>query len=71
MVPLFLLAVVIGAVGLYLHNDGHLLNAVKTIIAAWTDPRMQHEDAPPQLAPMAFWDLGAIGLLTCVKRFRS
>jgi hypothetical protein len=71
MVPLFALAILIGASGLYLHNDGQFLGAVKTIIAAWTDSRMQHEDAPPQLAPMAFCGLGAIGLLTCVNRFRS
>ena len=71
MVPLFVLAILIGALGFYLHNDGHLLGAVKTIIAAWTDSQMQHEDAPPRLAPMAFAGLGALGLLTCLKRFSS
>jgi hypothetical protein len=69
MAPLFVLAIVIGVVGFYLHNDGHLLGVVKTVIAAWTDPRMRHEDAPPHLAPMAFAGLGALGLLTCIRRF--
>ena len=71
LIPLFLLALVIGAVGFYLHNDGHVFGVVRTMIAAWTDPRMQHEDAPPHLAPMAFAGLGALGLLTCLKRFAS
>ena len=71
MIPLFVLALVIGAVGFYLHNDGHIFGVVKTMIAAWTDPHMQHEDAPPHLAPMAFAGLGALGLLTCLKRFAS
>jgi hypothetical protein len=71
IIPLFVLAVVIGGVGFYLHNDGHVLGVVKTMIAAWADPHMQHEDAPPHLAPMAFAGLGALGLLTCIKRFGS
>jgi len=69
MVPLFALAILIGAVGFYLHNDGQVLGVVKTVIAAWTNSHMQHEDAPPHLAPMAFSGLGALGLLTCFKRF--
>ena len=71
MVPLFVLTMLIGIVGFYLHNDGHLLGVVKTVIMAWTDPHMQHEDAPPHLAPMAFAGLGALGLLTCLKRFAA
>ena len=69
MIPLFILAIIVGAVGFYLHNDGHVLDVVKTVIAAWTDRHMKHEDVPPHLAPMAFAGLGALGLLTCVRRF--
>jgi hypothetical protein len=71
MLPLFLLAFVVGGLGFYFHNHGDLKEVIKTSINAWTDPNMNHSDAPPQVAPLAFGGLGAIGILASLKRFNS
>ena len=69
MLPLFLLAPVVGGLGFYFHNHGNVAKVVKTSANAWTDPQMKHSHAPPQLAPLAFAGLGAIGVLASLKRF--
>lgn len=71
MLPLFLLAFVVGGMGFYFHNHGDFKAVIKTSVGAWTDPAMNHSDAPPQVAPLAFAGLGAIGVLTSLKRFNS
>jgi hypothetical protein len=71
MIPLFLLAFVVGGMGFYFHNHGDLQEVIKTSVGAWTDPNMNHSDGPPQTAPLAFAELGAIGILTSLKRFNS
>jgi uncharacterized membrane protein len=71
MSPLFLLAFVVGGWGFYLHNDGNLKEVAKTSLGAWTDPNMDHPDGPPQLAPLAFAGIGAVGFLASLKRFNS
>jgi hypothetical protein len=40
-------------------------------MAAWTNPNMNHSDAPPQFAPLAFAGLGMIGLLASFEHFNS
>jgi hypothetical protein len=71
MLALFSLAFVVGGIGFYFHNDGHLTHVVQTSISAWTDPNMNHSDGPPQFAPLAFAGLGAIGSLASLKRFNT
>jgi hypothetical protein len=71
MLLLFLLALVVGGLGFYLHNDGNIQNVITTSINAWTDPKMKHSKAPPQTAPLAFAGLGVIGILASLKRFNS
>jgi hypothetical protein len=71
LLPLFLLAFVVGFVGFYLHNHGDLQSVIKTSMQAWTDSTMEHPDGPPQFAPLAFAGLGVIGILVTLKRFNS
>jgi hypothetical protein len=68
---LFLLALVVGGTGFYLHNHGHLRQVLKISFNAWTDPQMSHSQAPPQFAALAFAGLGVIGILASLKRFNS
>jgi hypothetical protein len=69
MIPLFLLAFVVGGMGFYFHNHGDFRQVIKTSVSAWTDPTMNHSDGPPQTAPLAFAGLGVIGILASLKRF--
>lgn len=69
MTALFLLGVVVGGTGFYLHNHGKLAKVIRSSANAWIDPDMKHADAPPQLAPLAFAGLGMIGALVCLGRF--
>jgi lipid-A-disaccharide synthase-like uncharacterized protein len=71
MPVLFSLALVVGGMGFYFHNHGDFIKVIKTSVTAWTDPNMEHSDAPPQLAPLAFAGLGVIGILASLKRFNS
>jgi hypothetical protein len=71
MLPLFLLALFVGSMGFYFHNNGDLKKVVVTSVKAWTDPKMKHSHAPPPLAPLAFAGLGVIGILASLKRFNS
>jgi hypothetical protein len=69
MLPLFLLALVVGGMGFYFHNQGNFKRVIKTSVNAWTDPNMEHSDGPPQVAPLAFAGLGVIGILASLNRF--
>jgi predicted signal transduction protein with EAL and GGDEF domain len=71
MLPLFLLAILVGSLGFYFHNNGDLKKVIATSFRAWTDPKMEHSDAPPSLAPLSFAGLGVIGILASLKRFNS
>jgi hypothetical protein len=71
MLFLFLLALVVGGLGFYLHNDGNIQNVITTSTNAWTDPKMEHSDGPPQTAPLAFAGLGVIGILASLKKFNT
>jgi len=71
LLPLFLLAFIVGGMGFYFHNNGNLKKVIKTSVDAWTDPDMNHSDEPPQVAPLAFAGLGVIGVLASLKRFNS
>lgn len=69
MLPLFLLSFFVGGMGFYLHNHGHFQRVIRSSVRAWADPNMSHSDGPPQLAPLAFGGLGAIGVLASLRRF--
>jgi hypothetical protein len=71
LLPLFLASLIVGGMGFYFHTHGNIKKVIKTSVYAWTDPNMEHSDAPPQLAPLAFAGLGVIGLLTLFERFNS
>jgi hypothetical protein len=71
MIALFLLAFVVGGMGFYLHNHGKLKKVIANSMNAWIDPNMNHSDAPPQLAPLAFAGLGMIGILASLKQFNK
>jgi len=60
---------VVGVLGFWFHNGGHLILAVSTVLSAWTQ-RLHHEDVPPQLAPLAFLAMGLLGMLACARRFQ-
>ncbi len=69
---LFGLAVVIGALGLWFHSDGHPLRALGQLGGAWwiplgKDGGVKIGSQPPTLAPAAFLGIGLIGLLACRK----
>jgi hypothetical protein len=71
MIPLFLIALVVGGMGFYFHNHGNITDVIKTSISAWTDPNLDHPDGPPQVAPLSFAGLGVLGVLASLKRFNS
>ena len=66
---LFGLALVVGLLGFYLHNQGHLGRVFTASIQAWTDPQMKRLRGPPQTAPLSLAGLGVLGLLATLKRF--
>jgi len=71
MLMLCLLAFGVGGMGFYFHNHGSVKNVIKASVNAWIDPKMDHSDDPPQVAPLAFAGLGVIGILASLKRFNS
>ncbi|HEX4797408.1 MAG TPA: hypothetical protein VH370_26675 [Humisphaera sp.] len=71
MIVLFLLAFLVGGTGFFLHNQGHIGEAITGPVHAWIDPKMSHSDSPPQLAPLSFAGLGMIGILASLRRFNE
>ncbi len=69
MLPLFGLAIIVGGMGVYFHNDGNFKRVITTSIHAWTDPTMHHPDSPPHNAPLAYAGLGLIGIHTPFKPY--
>lgn len=67
---LFLLAFIVGGLGFYLHNRGHLVNVMTSAANAWFDPKMKHSRGPPQTAPLAFAGLGLLGVSATLRRFQ-
>jgi hypothetical protein len=65
----FAAAFIVGGLGFWFHNDGHLVSGVLTVLSAWTKP-LHHEDVPPPLAPLSFAGLGLLGTLACARRFQ-
>ncbi len=65
----FASAFVVGGLGFWFHNHGHLISAVITVLDAWVLP-LHHEKGPPQLAPLSFAGLGLLGVLACLRRFQ-
>ena len=66
---LYGLTIVIGALGVFLHSEGHLLERLIEVSIVWTKS-VQSGAAiqaahPPLLAPFAFMGLGSIGLIFC------
>ncbi len=62
----FLLGVVVGAVGFWFHTGGHLLGGIAELLRAWRIPPGQDGgirigSRPPPIAPLAFCGLGTLG----------
>ena len=59
----YLLSMLVGTVGIWLHSEGKLLPRLEELLGAWQqfDPHAHHH--PPVLAPLAFLGLGTIGSL--------
>ncbi len=73
LVTLFALALVLGALGMWFHSDGHPVRALGQIADAWlaapgSDAGVKVGSEPPVLAPGAFIGLGLLGLLSCLRR---
>ena len=66
----FSLAFIVGGLGFWFHNHGHLVSAVVTVLEAWVLP-LHHQKGPPALAPLAFAGLGLLGLLACARRLQA
>jgi hypothetical protein len=73
----FGLAFAIGAVGLWLHTDGHPARGIRRVLIVWTLPPGDNGGVKPQLsgppvmAPLAFLGLGSIGMIACARRRSS
>jgi hypothetical protein len=66
----FALSLVVGLLGFWLHNQGHLLRDLASVLEAWT--RFEHHaNTPPTLAPLSFCGLGVLGMLACAARFQA
>ncbi len=65
----FALGLIVGGLGFWLHNRGHLWRDLDFVLEAWT--RFEHhKDTPPTLAPLSFCGLGLLGMLACAARFQ-
>lgn len=66
-------ALVVGAMGVWFHAQGHGLSALMPVLNAWRLPigtmGAAREGMPPILAPFSFFGLGAMGILACSRRF--
>lgn len=76
----FSIALAIGVVGFWMHNHGKPVQGVQRIAAAWSQPIQKTEsesrnepalEEPPVLAPLAFFGLGILGMLSCASRFQT
>jgi hypothetical protein len=65
----FLMAIVVGLLGFWLHTDGHLLRGFGHDLLAWVR-KIPAEDQPPALAPLAFAGFGLLGWIACLKHFK-
>ena len=73
LAALFGLAMVIGALGLWFHSDGHPVHALGQVANAWlsapgSDAGIKAGSQPPFLAPAAFMGLGLLGIVSCQRR---
>jgi hypothetical protein len=66
----FLIAIVVGLLGFWLHTKGHLSRGVGHELSAWLR-KIPNEDKPPALAPFAFVGFGLLGWIACSKRFQQ
>jgi hypothetical protein len=70
----FGLALAIGALGLWLHSDGHPATSIGRVLRVWTLPPGDNGgvkpqlSGPPVLAPISFLGVGAIGIVACTRR---
>ncbi len=67
----YFLTIALGAVGVYFHSEGHILERLAELMHVWLIPLKEGAEIaahyPPILAPLAFMGLGSIGLLFCFE----
>ena len=73
LAALFWLALVIGALGVWFHADGHPVQALRHVMSVWLSPPgsdagVKVGSQPPVLAPAAFLGLGLLGIVSCRTR---
>jgi len=70
MLWLFAAGLIVGLLGLWLHNMGHPFEGIGTMLSTWTGNHPDPQSRPPILAPLAFAGLGALGWVACLERFQ-
>jgi hypothetical protein len=64
-------ALIVGALGIYLHSSGQLLARLSDVLSVWQNwgnaPDANEPFYPPILAPFSFLGLGSIGLFLTVR----
>lgn len=75
LVCAYFLTMIMGALGLYFHSEGHLIQRLMELTRVWLIPPHQGAEIaahyPPVLAPLAFIGLGSIGLIFCFDGTRG
>jgi len=66
----FSAALVVGVIGYYQHNAGHLFSDLGRWLSVWAGQHPDPVEQPPVVAPLAFAALGTAGILACARRMQ-
>ena len=62
---------IVAILGVWLHNDGHILTGLHTLLSVWAGQRPDPTKDPPILAPLSFAGLSLLGMAACSNRFKA
>jgi len=68
MVWLSCAGIVVGILGFWLHNHGHPIHGIVTMLSVWVGDHPDPTKPPPVLAPLALAGLGLLGIATCISK---
>ncbi|HEY3266588.1 MAG TPA: hypothetical protein VGM37_06655 [Armatimonadota bacterium] len=71
LIAFFAAGIVVGLLGYWFHNSGHLVSGLRLLFSVWTGKSPDPVAKPPVLAPLAFAGMGALGILACTTRCNS
>jgi hypothetical protein len=61
---------IVGPLGFYLHNRGHIGETFALVTRVWTDPNLDTSNpVPPRWAPLSIAGLSALGVLITLRRW--